>query len=104
MTVAHPRIRIDPAVRFGKPTIRGSRLCVHDLLLALAAGDPVDVVTAEYETSVDDVRAALRFAADVLTYRPVEAEYARRMGPRPTGIPLDGDDADEAGPALIAAE
>ena len=32
------RITIDPAVRFGKPCVRGTRLIVGDVLESLAAG------------------------------------------------------------------
>jgi uncharacterized protein (DUF433 family) len=32
------RISIDPAVRFGKPCVRGTRLTVGDVLGTLAAG------------------------------------------------------------------
>ncbi len=37
------RISIDPAVRFGKPCVRGTRLTVGDLRGTLAAGSTDDV-------------------------------------------------------------
>lgn len=92
MTVAYPRISINPQYRFGKARIAGTRICVEDILGWLAAGESWDVVKEDYLLTDEDIRAALLVAGDVLTYRPLEAEYARRLGRRPYGDPfLDGD-------------
>jgi Protein of unknown function (DUF433) len=34
----HDRIVIDPQIRFGKPTVRGTRITVGDVLSYLASG------------------------------------------------------------------
>jgi len=92
MSVAHPRISIDPQYRFGKARIAGTRICVADILGWIAAGESWNVIKEDYLLTDEDIRAALLFAGDVLSYRPLQAEYARRMGSRPYGDPfLDGD-------------
>ncbi|MBA2374850.1 MAG: DUF433 domain-containing protein [Actinomycetota bacterium] len=59
------RIRIDPAVRSGKPTIRGTRITVYDILEYLASGMSQDEILADFpDLSSEDIRAALLFAAD----------------------------------------
>lgn len=59
------RIVLDPAVRFGKPTIRGSRLAVEDVLSYLASGMSEDAVLADFPQLVrEDIRACLAYAAD----------------------------------------
>jgi uncharacterized protein (DUF433 family) len=59
------RIVIDPAVRFGKPCVRGTRITVGDVLGYLAAGMSEDEVLADFpQLARDDIRACLAFAAD----------------------------------------
>jgi uncharacterized protein (DUF433 family) len=61
----HERIVLDPEVRFGKPTIRGTRLTVGDVLGYLAGGMSEDDVLADFpQLSREDIRACLAFAAD----------------------------------------
>ncbi|MFH1175920.1 MAG: DUF433 domain-containing protein, partial [Acidobacteriota bacterium] len=61
-----PRIVVDEAVRFGRPVIRGTRVPVELIVGKLAGGMSVDHVAAEYELTVEDVLAALSYAAEVL--------------------------------------
>jgi uncharacterized protein (DUF433 family) len=61
----HDRIAIDPAVRFGKPCVRGTRITVGDVLGYLAAGMSEDEVLADFpQLAREDIRACLAFAAD----------------------------------------
>jgi uncharacterized protein (DUF433 family) len=62
---AHDRISIDPAVRFGKPCVRGTRITVGDVLGYLAAGMSEDEILADFpQLAREDIRACLAFAAD----------------------------------------
>ena len=57
-------IVIDPAVRSGKPCIRGTRITVYDILEYLAGGMSTEELLAEFpELTGDDVQAVLQFAA-----------------------------------------
>jgi uncharacterized protein (DUF433 family) len=59
------RIAIDPEVRFGKPTIRGTRIAVVDVLEALAGGASADQILDEFpQLERDDVLACLAWAAE----------------------------------------
>ena len=59
------RITIDPAVRFGKPCVRGTRITVGDVLDYLAAGLTQEQFLAEFpQLTADDVRACLAYAAE----------------------------------------
>ncbi len=58
-------ITIDPAMRSGKPCIRGMRITVTDVLEYLAGGMTPDAIVADFsELTLDDIRACLAFAAD----------------------------------------
>jgi uncharacterized protein (DUF433 family) len=58
------RIVIDPAVRSGKPCIRGTRITVYDILEYLAGGMTEDGILRDFPSlSREDIRAALEFAA-----------------------------------------
>lgn len=61
-----PRIVIDPAVRFGKPVIQGTRMTVAAILAKLAGGMSIEDVIQEYELSQADILAALGYAANRL--------------------------------------
>lgn len=58
------RITIDPAVRSGRPCIRGLRIRVKDVLDLLAAGATREEILADYpDLDADDITAVLEFAA-----------------------------------------
>ena len=57
-------IAIDPAVRSGKPCIRGTRITVYDVLEYLAGGMTGEEILEEFpELTPDDIQAVLQFAA-----------------------------------------
>jgi uncharacterized protein (DUF433 family) len=59
------RIVLDPEIRFGKPTVRGTRITVGDVLGYLASGMSEDQVLADFpQLSREDIRACLAFAAE----------------------------------------
>jgi len=59
------RITIDPAVRFGKPCVRGTRLSVGDVLGILSAGSTEAELLEDFpQLSHEDVLACLAFAAE----------------------------------------
>ncbi len=60
------RIVIDPKICHGKPVIRGTRTPVAIVVGSLAAGMSFDDVQREYDLTLEDVRAALRFAGDLV--------------------------------------
>lgn len=58
------RISVNPAVRSGKPCIRGTRITVYDVLEYLAGGMTEDEILADFpDLARDDIRACLAFAA-----------------------------------------
>lgn len=58
------RVTSDPAVCHGKPTIRGLRYPVENLLELLASGMTIDEVLDDYpDLDRDDLLAALEFGA-----------------------------------------
>jgi uncharacterized protein (DUF433 family) len=66
-----PRIVVDPEVRFGKPVIQGTRVPVELVIAKLAGGMSAQEVAAEYEIALEDVRAALSYAASLLASEEV---------------------------------
>ena len=59
------RITIDAQTRFGRPTIRGMRISVYDILGWFASGMTTqDILTDFPELKVEDIQAALSYAAD----------------------------------------
>ena len=59
-------IVVDPAIRSGKPTIRGTRVPVDLIIAKLAGGMSGQEVAEEYGITLSDVQAALAYAASVL--------------------------------------
>ncbi|HEY0015935.1 MAG TPA: DUF433 domain-containing protein [Longimicrobium sp.] len=58
------RIVINPAVRSGKPVVRGTRITVSDVLEYLAGGMTPDEILADFpDLNAEDIRAVLAFAA-----------------------------------------
>jgi len=60
------RITINPRVVAGKPVIRGTRITVDLILELLAVGMKPEEIAEDYRISVEDVRAALLYAAKIL--------------------------------------
>ncbi len=70
------RITVNPEVMLGKPTIRGMRITVEQILNSLAANISVKDLTEDYpELQPDDIRAALLYAAKL-----VEEEKVYNIG------------------------
>jgi uncharacterized protein (DUF433 family) len=59
------RISVDPAVRFGKPCVRGTRLTVGEVLGHLAGGmTEADLFSNFPQLTHEDVLACLAYAAE----------------------------------------
>ncbi len=68
-----PRVVVDEALAFGKPVIRGTRVPVALLVGKLAGGMAIETVAQEYEVEIQDVLAALSYAARLLNEEQVLA-------------------------------
>jgi len=63
MIALNERIEINPAVCHGRPVVRGTRIMVSQILGALAGGDTVDDVLADYPSlTASDISAVFAFA------------------------------------------
>jgi len=61
------RITVDPDVLVGKPTIRGLRISVEQILKALAAGVTTQDLLQNYpELEEDDIKASLLYASQLV--------------------------------------
>lgn len=71
MTVVD-RIEINPCVMLGKPVIRGTRIPVELILRKLSEGaSELDLLDGYPRLTREDIRAALRFAADTLAQEEI---------------------------------
>jgi len=60
----HDRISVNPAVRGGKPCVKGTRITVYDVLEYLAGGMSEDEILSDFsDLTREDIRASLAFAA-----------------------------------------
>jgi len=65
--IMEERIIVNPDIRFGKPTIRGTRIAVADILNLLGAGYAINEIPEQYEgVTKEDVIAAIEYASGVL--------------------------------------
>jgi uncharacterized protein (DUF433 family) len=60
------RIVIDPAVRHGKPIIKGTRVPLEIIIGSLAGGMQIEEIVKEYDLQKEDVLAALAYAARII--------------------------------------
>lgn len=68
------RITTNPAQHGGRPTIRGMRLTVQDVLDYLGSGMSVDEVLGDFpELTVEDVQASIAYAAEQMRSRTATA-------------------------------
>lgn len=66
-----PGITVDPHTRFGRPVIKGTRVPIDVLVGKVGGGMSIDEVAQEYEVTPEDVRTALRYAAQRLAEETV---------------------------------
>ena len=60
----HERVSVNPAVRGGKPCVKGTRITVYDVLEYLAGGMSEDEILSDFpDLTREDIRASLAFAA-----------------------------------------
>jgi uncharacterized protein (DUF433 family) len=57
-----PRIVVDPAIRFGRPIIQGTRVPVDLVLTKLAAGMTAIQIADDYDLASEDIQAVLVYA------------------------------------------
>jgi uncharacterized protein (DUF433 family) len=70
--VLSQRISINPEVMVGKPVIRGTRIPVELIVRMLSQGISESEIVKEYpRLEVEDIRAALNYAAQVLANEDV---------------------------------
>ncbi len=69
------RIITDPQICGGRPTIRGTRMRVSDVVDLFAAGETREAILADYPYLKDeDITAALEFASASASHRVIAAE------------------------------
>lgn len=69
------RITIDPNICHGKPTIRGMRIMVSNILEMLGGGMSVDEILAEFPyLEKEDIQESLQFAAKLAAFRQYTVE------------------------------
>jgi uncharacterized protein (DUF433 family) len=67
-----PRISVDPAVHHGEPCIKGTRIPVSLIVGSIADGDrPEDLLAAYPSLTLEDLQAALRYAAEAVREAPL---------------------------------
>ena len=60
------RVAVDPRICAGKPCIRGTRIYIAIILDSLAEGlSPEEIIDSYPSLEVDDIRAALAYAAEL---------------------------------------
>ena len=68
MNTGAERITMNPDVMMGKPTIRGLRITVEQILRALATGVPAEDILEDYpELESADLLAVFAFASDLVS-------------------------------------
>ena len=68
----HDRITVDPAVRFGKPCIRGHRITVQEILEWLSSGASQQQILSDYpQLEPEDFLAVYAYAAELAAERKV---------------------------------
>jgi uncharacterized protein (DUF433 family) len=71
-TILLNRITFNPRVMVGKPTIRGLRITVEQILKALSANISVQELLEDYpELELEDIKASLLYAAELINSEQV---------------------------------
>lgn len=68
----HNRIEMNPAIMFGKPVIKGTRITVEHILRKLAGGMTIEEILDDHPyLTPEDIYAAVAFAADYLAQEEI---------------------------------
>lgn len=68
------RISFEPAICHGKPVVRGTRVLVANIVVAVASGQTVSEILQDYPSLKElDIRACLEFAGSLTAMESVEA-------------------------------
>lgn len=63
------RISITPNICHGKPTIKGTRVLVANILGALASGHSFEEIREDYPNiTAEDIKAALAFSSELSSF------------------------------------
>jgi uncharacterized protein (DUF433 family) len=66
---------MNPSVCHGRPVIRGTRVLVSTILGAMASGDSIEDVLADYPNlRKEDIEGALEFASRLSDFQTAEYE------------------------------
>jgi uncharacterized protein (DUF433 family) len=60
------RVVIDSKIQHGKPVIRGTRVPITRVLGGLAGGMSFEEISREYDITVEDIRAAIEYAEELV--------------------------------------
>lgn len=72
MTQTHDRIQLDPQIMLGKPVLRGTRVPVELILRKLSEGaSESDLLDGYPGLTVEDIRAAIAYAADTIAHEEI---------------------------------
>ena len=63
------RIEINPKIRHGQPVIAGTRVPVTRILAEVAEGTPFGEIAQQYDVTLDDIRAAVAFANELVEHQ-----------------------------------
>lgn len=66
-----PDIAVATGVRFGKPVIAGTRIPVDLIVGKIAGGMTIEELVEEYDLKKQQVLAALRYAATIVTHEDI---------------------------------
>ncbi len=73
------RIEINPRVMMGKPIVRGTRITVELILRKISEGSTEqDLLDAYPRLTSDDIRAAIRYAADTVAHEEIVIMGSKR--------------------------
>jgi len=62
-----PGITVDPDVMGGRPVIAGTRIPIEVIVGELAGGSSIEQIMSGYHLSLEEIRAALGYATQLLT-------------------------------------
>ncbi|HHV56419.1 MAG TPA: DUF433 domain-containing protein [Firmicutes bacterium] len=72
MPEIYPGIVVDEGLKGGKPVIKGTRVPVEIVLAKVAGGATFEEIMREYDLQREDLLAAFRYAASVVSEEEVK--------------------------------